>query len=249
MDRPRVSARRALERLAASHGEEPDRFDFVEDQRLLRQAVPDKASSYIRGIGHLKAGDKVVLCCRVSGREQRRRRNLKDQEAELRQVAAERGATVVDVVTHVGPGWDPSWLAPAVETAKKCGAKLLARSTNRFIRHPDYHSINNPDAQARDVDLEAMWRVADGEPLVTVVPPDAPPGDERSKETTWGQQQKGHKGGRPTKTKPAGYKKERREQQLNRVLKLHRRGLPLGDIVVLIGTPKSTTARWIAKYA
>ena len=63
-----------------------------------------------------------------------------DQEKNLRQKAKKIGAIVVDTVKHVGSGTDPYWLAPYVEKANRCGAKLLAETTDRLVRHPGYHS-------------------------------------------------------------------------------------------------------------
>lgn len=160
MDRPRVSARRALER--------------------------GKASNYIRPIEAIQPGDRVVLWCRVSTRwQQERKGNLDDQEANLRRVAEERGATVVDVARHVVSGCANEdeyhdlldRLADAAELATQHGAKLLAENTSRLIRHPSYDS--NPTAQARELDLRELRRATEGVVLVTHLDPDATPRQEQ----------------------------------------------------------------------
>ncbi|NLF72082.1 MAG: helix-turn-helix domain-containing protein [Candidatus Anammoximicrobium sp.] len=207
-----------------------------------------KASNCIRPIDDLRPGDNVILCCRVSGCTQKRRNNLSDQEANLRQAVEQRGAVVVDVVKYVGSGWDPSWLRKPARQATEAGEKLVAESTNRFIRHLDYHSDNNPDAQASESDLEELRLWTLDVPLVTALDPDATPGQERAYEIDRGRRQKGKKGGRPRNKKP-GEKKRRREKQLPRALRFHARGLSLGEIAALTKTPRSTVQKWIKKYA
>jgi hypothetical protein len=56
--------------------------------------APGKASNYISPCT-LGQGDKAVLCCRVSGHEQRRRGNLENQERRLREEMQRRGVVVV----------------------------------------------------------------------------------------------------------------------------------------------------------
>lgn len=209
---------------------------------------PGQASKYI---GHAKKkirpGDKVVLCLRVSQRSQFHNRNLDDHEANLRRVARRLGAVVVDVVRYVGSGWDPFWLGKAAAIARQHGASLLAETTDRLIRHPAYHSQDNPDAQARDSDLREMQDFTDGVLVLTDLHPDASPSKVRSYQRKRGQWAKHQRGGRPKNNK-AGYKKERRKAVLPRVLEMRRRGATLGDIVALAKVPKMTASDWIRRY-
>lgn len=205
-----------------------------------------RASDYISPIETMQPGDRVMLCCRVTTQGQEA--NLKDQEANLRSVAVGCGAKVVEVFTHVGTGYDTDWLWRAAEAARKHGAKLLAESANRLIRHPCYDSKSWPDAQARESDLWELRQATEGITLVTHLHPDATPGEERAYHTKRGQREKGRKGGRPTKQKP-GDKKRRRDELLPRVLRLHERGATLGDIAARTGVPRSTVQDWIAKHA
>lgn len=157
-----------------------------------------KASNYIaHAPAAIKPGDLVIICCRVSRYAQKHRGNLSDQEENLKQRAKNLGAIVVETFPYVGPGYDPYWLALAAENAKHLGAKLFAESTDRFIRHPDYHSQKNPNAQARDCDLQDLGRWTSGVELVTDLPPDATPKEVRSYQRKRGQAAKGNKGGRP----------------------------------------------------
>jgi hypothetical protein len=92
-------------------------------------------------------------------------------------------------------------LAPVAEHAKRHGEKLFSESVDRFIRSPEYHSTDNPDAQADYADLQDLAFWADGVTLVTDLHPDASPHKVRSYQRKRGQKFKGNRGGRPTKRK------------------------------------------------
>jgi hypothetical protein len=121
--------------------------------------------------------------------------------ASLTERAQHFGAAVVGVIKHVGSGTDPCWLAWAAELAKQKGAKLLFESTDRAIRHANYHSIENSDAQARDCELQDLQFWTKGVALVTDLHPDASPAEVRSYQSKRGQRFKGNRGGRPRKRK------------------------------------------------
>ena len=166
----------------------------VSAKRWIARGLP---SSFIKLIDSIAPGDKVVLACRVSGREQKRRGNDTGQEAYLRHELERRGAVVVLVYRRTVSGFDPYWLCPAIEAAKQCGAKLVALTTNRLIRPPGYHSKENPTAQARQCDLDELQWWLQGVEIVTLLDPDASPSEERSLQSKVGQWAKGRKGGRP----------------------------------------------------
>jgi hypothetical protein len=116
-----------------------------------------KASKYIKHCGtEIRRGDKVILCCRASGRMQNHTGNLADQEANLREQMERLGAIVVGVITHVGSGWEPYWLMRAAALAERHGAKLVAETTDRFIRNDLYHSRDRPNAQATEIELKRL---------------------------------------------------------------------------------------------
>jgi len=204
------------------------------------------ASNYIKPIDDVQPGDKVVLCCRVSTYEQGRTEKLTRQVAYLRQEMERREAAVVYVIRHVGSGRNPYWLAKAVVIAKEHGAKLVAESTSRFIRHPGYHSVQNWTAQARDVDLEDLRWWTKGMTLVTLLNPDASPADERSYQSKRGQRAKGRKGGRP-KQNEAGYKKQRRISNLPKVYWMNVCGLSIRRIATMLQVPTMTVHGWIQR--
>ena len=135
------------------------------------------------------------------------------------------------------------WRAAAY--AAKHDAVLVFESTDRAIRHPDYHSRANPNAQARDVDLEELRQWTDGVPLFTLLPPNATSGEVRAYQTKRGQATKGRKGGRPRKN-PPGYKKQRRQKLLRRVLKLRRNGASYRKIARECGVPTTTLHAWVS---
>src|SRR5688572_3303948 len=77
-----------------------------------------RASEFIDLFSTLRAGDPVVLACRVSGCQQERGGNLDDEENFLRQIAKQVGLQIVGVCRHTGSGFDPFWLHKAATIAK-----------------------------------------------------------------------------------------------------------------------------------
>lgn len=207
-----------------------------------RRLQPGKASTLIKPFC-VTGGDLIVLALRKSGRE--RGTNLSDAETSLRQLVASQGGTVVGVVRHVGSGFYPFWVGRAATIAKPLGAKILAESTDRLIRHPGYHSNNYPDAQAREGELQELQRDADGVPLMTHLHPDATPEEVRSYQRKRGQREKKRHGGRP-KLKRTGQKKRSREIWIGRVRQLRiRYGKSLREIATQTGKPLTTIKRWL----
>jgi hypothetical protein len=129
-------------------------------------------------------GTPVVLYCRVSGRAQDDSGTLDRDERFLRAFVAERGAVVVGVAALVASGFDPDSpvrrnrpardnLGRAACLARAVNGVVLAAETDRFVRHPGYHSAEWFDAQARESDLDELERAAGGAVLATVLDPDA----------------------------------------------------------------------------
>src|SRR5262245_28230 len=84
-----------------------------------------RASEFIRHAPDAIApGDRVIICARVSGRQQERAGNLERSVAYLRREMSGRGAVVVGVCTHVGTGREPEWLTRAAALARRHDAKL-----------------------------------------------------------------------------------------------------------------------------
>jgi len=140
-------------RVIASEDEGDKRWPV---ERAFASCEPGKASEYIRGLDAIKPGTKVILICRVSEREQRRKRNLDDQERHLRRVMEGLSAIVVYCVKEVMSGWSPHWLARHADAAKRHEAVLVAESASRFVRSHGFHSENSPDAQSTTLDGESV---------------------------------------------------------------------------------------------
>lgn len=199
-------------------------------------------------------GRRVILFCRVSGRTQKKRKNLADQEAFLWRYA-EASCPIADEVFFVGSGWVnshefyteayPVHFTRVVAAAKELDAFLLAESTCRFIRPYGYHSRRNPDATATRFDLERLMEMAAGVTLATVLPPDAPPEAVRRAQTKRGQEAKGNVGGCPKKTS-AGETTRRREEKKPRVLELANQMSPR-KIGKCLGVPHTTVCRWLSE--
>jgi hypothetical protein len=142
-----------------------------------------------------------------------------------------------------------------VEKAKEHGAKLLALTMDRFLRHPFYNSQTNAIARPTVDQFDSLKRTADGVVLVTLLDPDSSNGEAPSFQIKIGQATKGKKGGRPkaagpgdksesAKTINPGDKKRRREAMEGQVLKLRRKGATYNDIVARTGLPRPTIRRW-----
>ena len=205
------------------------------------------ASKRIGPFDGLTSRDEVFLILRVSNRE--RRANLKDQDANLRDVVSEVGAKIVGQVQKAISGFDPSWLKQVAMEAKAAGATvLLAETADRFIRHRDFHSNDRPDLQATDEQLQELVECTGGMRLMTHLDPDATPFQVRSYQRKRGQKQKRRKGGRP-KNRTAGFMVRRFEEKIGLVRWLHARGWKIRDIAAkpMVGVAKSTVADWLKR--
>lgn len=186
------------------------------ERRHERQAAPPippaKASDYL---SHLKdlvrtgAATAAILRCRVSRHNQQPQ--LDDQAAALRhRVEDELGIPVVGVFGEVAPGWDldrQPELDAAIQAALAHGpgTVIVAESADRYLRHPVY----NGDKKSRPTvaAFEALIDRAQGVPLATLLPPDAPYDDVRRYQEERGRKAKGTPVGRPRKTKAGDSKK------------------------------------------
>lgn len=211
-----------------------------------RQPKTGVASNYISRF-NLRPGDIVALWCRVSTPWQQRRGHLADQEATLRRAVAAAGAHVAVVVPWEGSGADSTSLAYAAAEAQRHGATvLLAESTDRFVRSARYSACCQ-NWLPLDGDFEYLRYMTDGFPLMTLIDPDATPGQMRAYQTRRGQTETGRKGGRPAVVRP-GDKRRRRENELPKVLEKVTDGGSLRQISREIGIPISTLQEWLQKY-
>jgi hypothetical protein len=203
-------------------------YNCEERKRALirRWFTPGKASDFIHHAPDVVGrGDPVVLRLRVSSYVQAKNKNLDDHEDRMRRAAEQLGAVVVGVDRHVGPGWDVSSIAAAAAMARKHNAKILAESTDRFIRNPLY-SKHRQWLRPRTVDLQELRFWTEGIVLATILPPDASSSDVRSSQCKRGQAAKGRKGGRP----PERRWKARRLARLEAARKMRDDGLSYREI-------------------
>jgi len=212
--------------------------------RHVRRLASGQASTYIRPIDAIGPGDSVVLWCRVSSGPQDANGNNADQEAELRAAVRARGGTVVDVRTYAGTaGSADAQLYRAANAASRANAVLLAESTSRFARHPEYHPKRRPHLRAGFTQLHDLRWVCGDVTLVTLHDPDISWREERALQSRRGQQQKGNKGGRPTK-REHGYKKRLRRLMLSKVFWLSKTGLSVRRIATILGHHPNQIQRW-----
>ncbi len=141
-----------------------------------RKWVDDRGTpSSVVDYAHTAASSEKmwILTCRVSSCEQDWKGTMQRQVVWGKTQSDLLGMPVVGVLCHVGSGFDPSWLAPAVRMAKLINAGLVTRSVNRAVRNPDYHSRLFRSAQARDTDLHELNTVISGVRMATLLDPDA----------------------------------------------------------------------------
>jgi len=214
-----------------------------------RRLQPGPARKYIRKF-NIKSGDLVWLVCRVSEHVQRRNKNDDGQATFLRKEVKQRGGVVVGVTKITISGFHPYWLAKAAALAKQHGAILLAETTDRYVRHPFYHSAAWPSAQARHTDLDVLAYYADGADLMTFLDPEATPREVRSQQSKRGQWAKDNKGGRPAKentnpTSHPGCLKQRRVDNYEIVRQLKQDGVSVPEIMKTTGVKRDAVYRWL----
>ena len=227
---------------------------------------PGKASDYIKPFD-INPDDRVLILCRVSNRQ--RKEHLKGQEESLRRLVESKGGIVVGVYPHRGSGFDryvdfdsdsdfgpdwfgeSDWLREATALAIHRDAKyLLAETTCRFVRHPEYHSELNPDAQARTRDLVALRSRIYGVIPMTQLHPDASPREVRSCQTKRGMQQSKKQPGRP-RMKPeklrGSYGPRATDAELSKLQPLLDAGYSGRESAQVLGRPHTTVCGWMKR--
>lgn len=217
-----------------------------ERARAVAKRPTAKASNYISHIDDVSQGGVYVRCTRGSTPSQRS--HLAEQFSLLEVEVLKRGGVIVTPpelpIGHVGNGKDPSWLTPYARIAKEHGAKLLAESTDRFIRSAEYHPHTHPHVRPSKWDFLRLRICTLGVPLVTLIHPDASYREVRRHQTRRGQIAKGKAGGRPVR-ELAGHKKERRERLLPQALELKRQGTSIKKISKELGVAYMTACDWL----
>ena len=228
-------------------------------QKILKQygdsrEEPPPASRYVHHLEALVSQRRnliAVLWIRASGREQRRRKNLRDQEASLRRNVAKRGVKVIHAFRAVASGWDEdrgAFKQAAAFARRHHGAILVAESSDRFLRNRRYSSSQNPSAQPTRAEWKSLLRVTHGVELATLLHPDTDWREVRSYQSKRGILQKGARCGRPRNRRP-GEMKERRESRLDRALYLrHSWPLSYRAIGEELGVPWRTVVDWLRPF-
>ncbi len=211
--------------------------DYISDIRSLKRRSP-------------KRGQRVVIYCRVSGRDQERSQNLCDQDENLERELEKLGFNVIESLGEVGAGWkgDRDGLLRAVEIAHENDAVVVAESVTRFIRSRDYNSVTNWNAKPTVADYNRLQLETDGVELATLINPDATPEEIRSYETKRGKKSKGNPGGRPKKCSP-GYKKRERQMYLPKVLELYKQNKNIAAIARSVNLKYDTVYSWVVKFS
>lgn len=224
-------------------------------QRWERTVTPAEAADYLAclewWIEKYGLPPNVIIYCRVSARSQYHKRNLDMQEKGLRRIARKYHLTVIAVFREVGSGtirYKENRLAflQAVSIAKRQSTEtvILSITPDRFLRSEDYTSTHPVRPSKEEWETLISW--ASGVPLLTVLNPDLTEKEIHGQRIKWGQEIKGHKGGRP-KNREAGYKKRIREEMSPQVFELLRQGITVYRINKMTGIACSTMRDWIRK--
>lgn len=198
-------------------------------------------------IGAFPPGTCFVPVPRVSTDDQRK--NLPNQHVAFENAIRENRGEILEFckVGYVGRA-DMNdheyldWLTAVSEFASKNNAVLLATVTNRFIRRYPISKNNQPDAS----DFKRLWRTCCKVPMAILAEPESSPDAQHGFHSRLGQIAKGNNGG-PKPKKEAGYKKQRKEENLPEVLRLHRDGMGKRAIGKKLGIAESTVRLWIEK--
>lgn len=164
-----------------------------------------------------------------------------DQERALREASKAAGLTVKGRFSEYAAGWSPQdqeALASAFARARSLGACVLAESTDRYLRHPDYKDTKTlwPTADQ----FEGLLARAAGVLLATVIDPNAP-----HEEVRQYQQKRGLLYKRPHRYQPRHHE-ARAMAQLRAAL---RAGVTAKRAVArLCNRPESTVRGWIAEW-
>lgn len=219
----------------------------LEYQNVERYLAAQSASQHIHRLDELRPGDKVYLLTCVSWRD--RKGNHPDQYKNLRQHVEERGAIVVGAKEETGPRYEPFYLLEARFEAESLGAKwILAESTDRFIRHRAFHSINRPDLQATEDQVRELAMFAGKLKLMTHLDPDATASEVRSYQRKRGQWAKGNKGG-GSKKKGYGLRYDQLPRSVElRLRELHVAGASIRKIEKQLKIPRTTVHRWVSQF-
>ncbi len=191
-------------------------------------------------IDKIDGNSSVIPYLRVSGYYKNWRRLVKEQMQGIKEGV--KGRKILKHEHDIQPGQKikRKGLEKAYNRAKENNAIIVAIDLDRFLRHSKFHRVRNPNVKPS---VQKFIEFLKNYPNVifAVVIPVEKIKEERTKR---GQKTTGNKGGGD---KMRGYKKRRRENKLNSVLKLHQKGHSYQDIAIITKIPKATVGRWIKK--
>lgn len=199
---------------------------------------PGQASDYFAHLPEVLQVEPippVVLYCRTSSYEQKKKGNLNDQVREALEELRELGIEPVTVIAGVESSKieektkdgntvevDRQLLWEAVEAARECGGLVVATSRDRLLRSKYFDGRNSTEAP-RNREYLFFLHSAGGVQFATLCRPDE---RARSRQVRRGQGSKGNRGGRPAKR----LWKNRRLSRIELARKLRADGLSFRQI-------------------
>jgi len=210
-------------------------------QRRLAAKFPPP-SRYFRWVNDLTPC-RVVIYARESSRWQDADGNLKCQIALLRRLLKKMGFTVLKVFKEAASGqrYERPLLERAAAYARRHNAILVAEAVNRYVRSPFFHTQRFPNCSLHDDEMERIVEIAGDVTLATYLHPDTPESEVRSYQTRRGL------GERARASRPAGYKKARRDEKAPRAFRLRELGYSIRDVAGMLDVHPATIGRWVKR--
>jgi DNA invertase Pin-like site-specific DNA recombinase len=201
-----------------------------EASEVNQSAKAHTETPFVRARGNLAPGDRTFLAARVSTRWQRG--NLRAQITAMKKEVLRQGAKVVGRLSYVANGSGTHYRR-VFKKARAAGASVVLFATPNRVLRGDHHAN--------------VLRAAKGLRVVTLCDPVRDDAGQERYLARLGRRIKG-KGGRPRTRRP-GYKKDRKDELLPKVLRLRNRGRSHRQIAVRTGVPYSTVGRWLRDVA
>ena len=192
------------------------------------------AGEFVEWYEYLPHGTRIIVWLRVSDTDQKG--HLRGQLANLRKAIEERGLIVVGFVVDACPATNKKNFrnaGRAARLAKRHHAVVLAESTDRLCRSPEFGPDNQQAIASRD-DWKRLISAFKGVCLFTIVEPEATPNNIKSIQTSRGKQI-------PKKAKS----KETKIELIAEVQWMRDCGASFGQIATALDEAKSTIHFWI----
>jgi predicted site-specific integrase-resolvase len=217
-------------------------------EKIRQQSAKEvKASEHIYPLSEIleiTTAFPLLLCGRVSTQKQYDDGSLERQLVRLRKAVEDMGfKNIIDEpLVEVSLGKvNRGGLECIIAVAREYGAIPVFETTDRIIRAKDFCPKTNTTAALTVKDFEELMRVTKGDPLATVLHPDADYREIKRYQSKYEEKKKDRV--LYDKSKP-GWTVRRRKKYLPIVLKLRAEGMSYGEIVKATDLPLPLVRSW-----